>query len=194
MDDSQFVAQPERASAPPADTDSSNVPKKKRRTTVIVVAVVVVAVCLCSSICVVAGGWGIVTGIIKAAQERDDVTAVIDQFMGEMEKKDAAAAYALFSTRAQRQMVLSNLEKLVEGSNYVIFDGYESVVVTNLSIKAAFNTNANAARGTIAEVAAVVTYEGGITGKLTAILEEEDGEWRLHNFNITVPPSKMDSP
>jgi hypothetical protein len=191
MDDSQLATQNEQAPVSPVDTDSSNTPKKKQRTIVIIVVALIAVMCLCIGICVIAGGFGTVTGIIRTAQERDDVTAVIDQFMRAMEKKDAPAAYALFSTRAQRQMDLSDLEEMVTGSNYVVFDGYESIVVTNLGIKAAFNTNPDVAQGTIAEVVAAITYKGGVTGKLTAVLEEEDGEWRLHNFNITVPPSKL---
>jgi len=194
MDDSQFAVQQEQESVSSIDTDSSDTAKRKRRNIIIVVGVIAALVCLCIGICVVAGGWGAVTGLIKVAQERDDVSAVIDEFMREMEKENAVAAYALFSTRAQRQIPLSDIEEMLEGNNFVLFEGYESVMVTNLSIKAAFNTNPDLPQGTIAEVAGTVTYKGGITGGLTAVLEEEGDEWRMHRINVTVPPSKMTSP
>jgi hypothetical protein len=194
MEDSQFAPQPEQESVPPANTVSPSAKRSTRRTVVIVAGVVVAAICLCIGICVVAGGWGTVTGLIRVAQERDDVTAVIDEFMLKMEKKDAAAAYALFSTRAQRQIPLSSIEEMLEGNNYVLFDGYESATVTNLNLNAAFNTNPDLPQGTVAKVTGIVTYEGGITGKVTATLEEENGTWRLHYINVTVPPSKLDSP
>jgi len=167
---------------------------KKKRTIIIVIAVVAIALCSCSVICVVAGGGGLVTGVIKAKQERDDVAAVLDQFMREMEAKNVTEAFALFSARARRQMTVSDLEETIEGSNYILFSGYESITISSLSIKAAVNTNPNAPQGTIAEVVAAVAYEGDITGKLSCILEQEDGEWRLHHFSITVPPSKLDAP
>ena len=194
MDDS-FTVQPEQETVSSMNTGpSSGAARKTRRTAVIVVGVVIATVCLCVGICIIAGGWGTVTGLIRVAQERDDVIAVIDEFMREMEGRDAAAAYALFSTRAQRQIPLSDIEEMLEGNNYVLFEGYENVVVTNLSVKAAFSTDPDLPQGTIAEVTGVVKYEGGITGRLTAVLEEEGGEWRLHNINVTVPPSKITSP
>ena len=142
----------------------------------------------------VAGGWGLVTGIIRVAQERDDVTAVIDEFMREMEKENAVAAYALFSTRAQRQVPLSGIEELLEGSNYALFEGYDSVMVTDVTINAEFNTDLDLPQGAVAEVSGPVTYQGGITGSFTAVLEKEGDEWRLHFINVTVPPDKIPSP
>jgi hypothetical protein len=80
------------------------------------------------------------------------------------------------------------------GNNYVLFEGYESMMLTNLNLNAAFNTNPDLPQGTVAKAAGIVTYEGGIKGQVTATLEEEDGTWRLHQINVTVPPSKLVSP
>jgi hypothetical protein len=76
----------------------------------------------------------------------------------------------------------------------MVFDGYESVAITKLNIKAAFNTNPDLPQGTIVEVAGVVTYKGGVTGQFTATLEEENDGWGLHYIHVTVPPSKIPSP
>ena len=80
MDNSQSVTQPENAPVSFSDTGSPSTTPKNRRVVVIVVGLVII-VCLCIGACVVAGGWGTVTGLIRVAQERDDVTAVIDEYM-----------------------------------------------------------------------------------------------------------------
>ena len=158
------------------------------------IAALVVMACLVSGICIAAGGWGAISAVTSLAQDREDVTVVIDAFMHEMEQEDAEGAYALFSTRAQRQIPLSDLEELLEGNNYVLSEGYKCVTVSNISVSTAFNSKPNAPQGTVAEVSGPVTYAGGFTGRFTAVLEKEGDEWKLHHINITVPPDKFGSP
>ncbi|NIV36418.1 MAG: hypothetical protein GWN58_45370, partial [Anaerolineae bacterium] len=169
MDNSPPVEQQlEQGTGSGMDEGSSAAAKKSRRKTVVVVAIAA-ALGLCLCVCVVAGGWSMLTGIIRGALERDDVTAVIDEFMQAMEMKDADAAYALFSTRAQRQMPQSGLEEGLGGNNYVLFEGYESVELTHFAINAAFSTNPDAPQGTVAQVSGTVAYQGEIRGSLTAV-------------------------
>lgn len=167
---------------------------KRKRTVVIALAAIAATLCLCVGACLVFGGWGAVTGIIRGMREHDDVAVVLDQFMRHMERKEASTAFALFSQRAQRQVDLSELEAATKGHNYALFEGYESLAIRHLGLKAALNTNPDLPQGTIAEVSAAVTYRGGFVGTLTAVLEKEDGVWRLHGFNIVVPPDKIASP
>jgi hypothetical protein len=163
-------------------------PKKSNKNLWIIASIAVVSiVCLCSILCIAL----IVTGVGKVMIEKAPVESVLDTFMKDMEAKNIESAYALFSPRSQRQIPITELEKLTQGNNYVVFEGYESIKVQNLNLTAAVNTNPDMPQGTVANVAGVVTYKDGFTGKLTAVLEKVDGEWRIFNFNVTVPPDKF---
>lgn len=114
---------------PPAPT-----PRKSRRNVFIIAGAAVLGLCLCAGIC------GLIFGsnIFKSITEKPKVESVIDQFMAAMADKDAAIAYALFSTRSKRHTNLADLEKLLTGNNYLVFEGYRNITVTNLSVNAAF--------------------------------------------------------
>jgi len=57
-----------------------------------------------------------------------------------MANKDAENAYALFSPRAQRQIPISKIQELLDGKNYFLFEGYQSLSVSNPNISAAFSS------------------------------------------------------
>lgn len=179
--------QAEQGSTPLVETASAP-SNKSRRNVLVIVGVLAATLCLCIGACVIIAG----SGMVRAALERDDVEQVIYEFMSAMARRDTDAAYALFSTRAQRHVSLSQIEELLEGNNFVLFDGYQSASVMNLNLSAAFNTNPDLPQGTVAKVNGVVTYEGGYTGSFNAMLEQEKGEWRLFNIHVTVPPNKLE--
>ena len=178
----------------PATVNETGGPKRKPKTPLIIAVIVVVLSCLCVGICTIAGGWGVVSSLVKASLERDNVEAVIDEFMRAMMARDVEAAYGLFSTRAQRQTPISSVEEMAEGGNYPLFEGYQSTSVDNIEITVGFNTDQDLPQGTVAEITGSLVYEGGFTGTVTAVLEQENNKWRLHNINITVPPDKFGSP
>lgn len=188
-----YAEESQNRGGPTPFNQSNNLEKRSNKLPIIIVLVVVIS-CLCIGICTVAGGRGTITGLMKVNQERDNVAAVIEEFMQAMMVRDTEAAYALFSTRAQRQTPLSDVEEMLAGNNYVLFENYQSTLVTNLSIKAAFNTNDNLPQGTVAEAQGTISYDDGFTGTVMAVLEEENDEWRLHNIHITVPPNKFGNP
>jgi hypothetical protein len=161
-------------------------PKQTRRTLFIVLGGIAATVCLCVAIAALLIGQG----VLRVTQEQAAITPVLDRFMQAMTRRDVNSAYQLFSSRAQRQTSLADLGQLVEGPNYLIFDGYQSVALDNTNLTNSINTNPDVPQGTIATVTGRVMYEGDVTGSLRATLEKEDGEWRLFAFNITVPPSK----
>jgi hypothetical protein len=179
---------------PSSLAEPASPPQRSRKALIIAIVTLVVLSCVCLGICVAAGGWGIITGTLTMAREKDNVTAVLDDLFQAMAHEDAEAAYALFSTRSQRTTSLADVEKLLQGNNLVLFDGYLDLTLTNLSIKKAINTNPDLPQGTIAEVSAAVLYKGGFTGQLTSVLEQEDDGWMVFSFRITVPPDKFDSP
>ncbi len=174
------VVEPAPVAAPPP-------PKKSRRTLWIIAASVVGTLCVCGIVLAAIA----VPSSFAVMQERAPVTAVLDSYMQKMVAKDTQAAYALFSPRAQRQVPISEIEKLAQGNNYVIFDGYQRLVINNLNLSATVNTNPDVPQGTLANVSATVSYDYGFKGKLTATLEKVNGAWMIDGVYVTVPPDKF---
>jgi hypothetical protein len=188
VDDSQLEPfQPEQASPPLTEVEpASMTPRKRQNKQILIAGVLVAGLFLCVMLCVVVGG----IGMIKASLERDDVERVVDEFMHAMAKGDTDAAYALFSTRAKRTVSRSKLDKLLQGTNFALFDGYTSAQIAKINLSRAFQTNPDLPQGTVAEVNGTITYEGGYIGRFEAVLEQEHKEWRLFVINVTIPPDK----
>jgi hypothetical protein len=123
--------------------------------------------------------------------EKAPVESVLDLYMKAMDAKDAKGAYALLSPRAQRQIPLSKVEDLLKGNNYVIFEGYQSLLVGNFNVSAVANTNPNVPQGTVANVTGTIKFEGGFQGTFTGVLEKVDGKWQIDSMYVVVPPSKV---
>jgi len=162
-------------------------PKSSNRNIWLVAVIIIALVCLCSITCVGLiglGGFGIYS-------EKAPIEKVLDSFMKNMAAKDVKSAYALFSARSQRHVSISDLQKMDQGNNYVLFEGYESSTVQNLNISAAANTNPDLPQGTVATATGSISYTGGFSGRFTAVLEKVDGHWELFSVDITVPPDKF---
>lgn len=153
----------------------------------ILVGVAIAVICLCSIACVAVFG----TSMFKVYQEKEPVETVLDTYMRYMANKDAESAYTLFSPRAQRQIPISEVEKLLEGNNYFLFEGYQSLSVSNLNISATVNTNPDVPQGTVAKVSGIIIFEGDIQGSFNGVLEKVDGVWMIDGIYITVPPDKI---
>lgn len=183
--------QPEQSSAAPVAgaVASSPLPpaKKSNKGVFILLGAAFVGVCLCAGVCAALFG----AGLFKVVTEQPKVESVVGEFMDAMESREADKAYALFSTRSKRNTSLADVEKLLSGNNYVLFEGYQGVTITNLNLTAAVNTNPDLPQGTVATANGVISYAGGYTGAFRAILEQDAGNWRLFSINITVPPDKF---
>jgi hypothetical protein len=129
--------------------------------------------------------------MLAANNERAAIEVVLDQYMQAMDDKDVERAYALFSERARRQVPIGKLQELVEGSNYLIFEGYQSLKVQNIRLMATVNTNPDMPQGDVAQVDGVVNFEGGIQGTFNGTLEKADGRWQIHGVFVNVPPTKI---
>lgn len=162
-------------------------PQKSNRNIWIIVGIAITVVCLCSVACLAIFG----TSMFKVFQEKEPVETVLDAYMRHMANKDTESAYALFSPRAQRQIPIFELENLLEGNNYILFEGYQSTSVSNLNISASENTNPDLPQGTVANVTGILMFEGNIQGSFEAILEKVDGKWMIDGMYITVPPDKI---
>jgi hypothetical protein len=129
--------------------------------------------------------------MLSVSTEQAAVTPVIDRFMQTMTRRDANAAYQLFSSRSQRHTALADLTTMIDGRNYALFDGYQSITIENTSLSSSINTDPDVPQGLIATVNGTVIYTGGATGRFWATLEKEGGDWRLSSINVTIPPEKV---
>jgi hypothetical protein len=161
-------------------------PQKTNKNLWKIAGIVIGVLCLCSVLCLVLIG----AGVGKVMVEQRPVEIVLDTFMQDMVAKDIESAYDLFSPRSQRQTPSADLEKMIQGNNYKIFEGYESLSLENFNLRAAANTNPDVPQGTIAEAVGSVSYTGGFTGKFNAVLEKVDGLWKFFYINIAIPPDK----
>lgn len=178
--------QEDRPSSPPSESIPPQ-PQRSKRNIWIISGAVVGVLCLCSIVCIAVFG----ASMYKVYTERAPIEAVLDAYMGHMANQDADHAYALFSPRAQRQIPLAEVQAMLEGNNYFLFEGYRSLSVTNINISAAVNTNPDLPQGTVAEVTGVITYEGDIQGSFNGVLEKVGGQWMIDGIYVTVPPSKF---
>ena len=172
----------------PAVSDStSSQPKKSNKKTWMIIGIVAAILLLCSIICIALFG----TGMYKVYKEKAPVESVLDTYMQRMLDKDAESSFALFSPRAQRQMSISQLQEMFEGNNYLLYEGYQSLSISNIYISVAANTNPDLPQGTVAEVDGIIMYEGDIQGSFNGVLEKVDDEWMLFSITVTVPPDKF---
>jgi hypothetical protein len=139
------------------------------------------------------GIFGLVFGaaVVEIVTEQPKVESVIDDYLSAMSDKDAAKAYALFSTRAKRNVSLADVEILLEGNNYTLFEGYRSMTVTDFTINYTSDPDPDLPQGEVGQVAGTISYSGGFTGDFTAVLEKDGDEWRL--FEIIVSGRQLSS-
>jgi len=161
--------------------------KKSNRNVFIFIGVSLILICLCVGVT----GLTIGKGIVMFNMEQPKVENVIDEYMTAMADKDASQAYKLLSTRAKRNVSLADNEILLEGNNYVLFEGYLSVTLASLTLNTTFDTDPDMPQGVVAEVDGMISYADGFTGDFTAVLEREGEEWRLYSINLSVPPNKL---
>jgi hypothetical protein len=126
----------------------------------------------------------------SVSDAQDAAWELVDAYMRAMATKDVPQAYALFSTRLQQVYSLSDVEGLLQGNNYGLFEGYESIEVDNVTVTSRFSTNASVPKA-MAQVKGTVNYQGGVQGTFEANMELEDDQWRLSKVWIVVPPEKL---
>ena len=183
----QASSQQEIPPASQVSTPSPAQPQKSNKNIWIIIGIALIALCLCSIACVAIFG----ASMYKVYTEKAPVESVLNDYMRYMANKDAESAYALFSPRAQRQIPISKVQEMLEGNNYLLFEGFQSLSVSNLNISAIANTNPNLPQGTVAKVTGVINFEGGIQGSFNGTLEKVDGKWMIDGFYVTVPPDKI---
>jgi hypothetical protein len=187
-DESQQI--PAQQENPQTLTPSNSIapqPPKSKRNTWILAGAVVSILCLCSIVCVAVFG----AGMFNVFKQKAPVESVLDAYMGHMANKDASSAYALFTPRAQRQIPFSEIQDLLKGNNYFLFEGYQSLSVDNINISATVNPDPDVPQGIVAEVTGTITYEGDVQGTFEGVLEKVGEEWMIDGMYVVIPPSKV---
>jgi hypothetical protein len=147
-------------------TPPQPIPGEKSRRKRVVIGALVVGLCLFMGLCGVVFG----AGILKVTIEKPKVERVIDKFMSAMAAKDADKAYTLLSTHSKKKASLADVEKLLNGNNYLLFDGYQSVTIPNFTLNAAFSSDADMPQGTFAQADGTIAFRGGFKGTVNAVL------------------------
>jgi hypothetical protein len=129
--------------------------------------------------------------LVTFASERERVERVLDGFMRAVEDKDTARAYTFMSRRATKLWAMSRMEGMIKGNNYVIFDGYRSLQVSDITIGFQSSPQPGEPQGIVAQVSGSVTYDCGYTGDFEAVLEKEGDNWRIFGIQVNVPPDKL---
>ena len=154
---------------------------------VVMLAILGGALLLCAGL----AALGVGSSMYISVTEKDDVKAALDIYMQRMSAKDAGGAYALFSSRARRQMPASQLETGLHPPNYSIYEGYLSLEVDSMNVQQSVNTSPDVPQGTLATVQGRITYADGFNGNFQSLLEKEGGRWMLDRIDIVVPPDKI---
>ncbi len=183
----QASSQQEIPPAPQVPTPFPAQPHKSNKSIWIIVGIVLLALCLCSMAFVAIFG----TSMYKVYTEKAPVESVLNSYMRYMANKDAESAYRLFSPRTQRLAAISKLQEMLKGNNYILYEGFQSLSVSNINISAVVNTNPDVPQGTVANVTGIINFEGGIQGSFNGILEKVDGKWMIDGVSVSVPPDKI---
>lgn len=130
------------------------------------------------------------TNSVSSPETEEAITEVLDAYMRAMAGKDIAQAYDLMSSRAKGVYSLSDVQQLVEGTDFALFEGYQSVAVGRVSVIRRVNTNPSAPTVS-AQASGVITYAGGVEGTFEAGFDQENSQWRLSKVWIVVPPEKF---
>ncbi len=132
----------------------------------------------------------IVSGIMAImsvpSESQEEWLSLIDNFMQAMVRNDVDSAYDLFSSEAQQEFPQSDLSAMTNGALYTLFDGYESLELESWEI------NYDLSAGKFVELVYKVQYQDEYEGGLHAVLQDDDGIWKLYWIDLTVPPEKID--
>ncbi len=181
-------SQPALPPQPSADIPTAVPIRPARRKLVITLGILLGLLCLCLTLC--AGTLGL-RGV-QAMREQAQVERVIDAFMRAMADKDVEKAYGLCSTRFKSEKTMADLELALQGNNFVVFAGYQSLRVDSTDVLASINMfRAGGSPSTVMSVRGTVTYDDGYTGTFEAVMDREAEAWRVSRINVVVPPDKF---
>jgi hypothetical protein len=113
---------------------------------------------------------------------------LVDQFMRSGVKGDAPAAFALFSSRGQQKMPLSQIQTLFSGVHRDLFAGYQSITVTSYNYHTGSSddpqADLNLPDGTFIVLRGIIHYDDDTDGSFSAVLEHVDQDTKLYSIDI----------
>lgn len=179
----------ERGNFPKHEVDASRFSPVlgNKKNCLIITAVGVIIIC-----CLTCAGI-FFSGFRSYAREKASIEKVLDKYMTAMADKDAAGAYDLFSPRTKKKIPLTKLKEQLKGNNYIIFRGYQSLSVENLTLGVRANTNPESPQGVVASGSGKIIYDDGFEGIIGVSLEKVEDIWMISSVNITIPPDKIPS-
>lgn len=155
-------------------------PVKKSRTRLIVLVIVLLA-----------GVWISIPYIqffvnfaVSFPQEIKRIEVLVQDFLTAMSSKDTDAAYEMMSTEGDAQTQRSNIDTLLQGKNYVVFEGFREISLKDINISqyGAYK---------YAEVSGDVFYDGGFVGDFSGKLVKEGEGWRIQWLTVNAPVEKF---
>ncbi len=70
----------------------------------------------------------------------------------------------------KRNVSLADNEKLLEGNNYTLFEGYRGVTITGVArLNATVHSDPDMPQGQVTEVEGEISYSDGYTGTFNAV-------------------------
>jgi len=111
----------------------------------------------------------------------------VDMFMRAMAAQEVEAAYTLLAPKAQEQIGIETLKEWASPPNDVLFRGYQRLEL----VQGEIGYHVGTLTGKVASLRAVVYYDDGTQGNLTAVLQWVDGDWAIYSVYVVVPPERF---
>jgi len=117
-------------------------------------------------------------------EEMKNTSQVIDEYLSAMAQKDAQRAYKVVYVNGNESIALADLEGLVNGNNYFVFEDYREHSFTGFEM-----TQVGSVK--YAEISGDVTYETNFVGQFSAVLVKENGVWKIQGIQVVAPAEKF---
>ena len=141
-----------------------------------------------------AGGIWVIQMLVKNLGQipagRTASQKVIDQFMQAGAAQNVNAAYNLFAREAQVPSERAKLEQLFGIKNRGLFAGYQKVEIDSFNIHSGLDPGRDGPAGTTAAVSGIVYYQNGRTRRFEAIVELQDGDWKIYDIDVNLLPNR----
>jgi hypothetical protein len=171
---------------PPLAVEPARPARRSYRWLIFLAAALILAGC--------AGGVAVLAMLIKNLGQIPAGTAasqkVIDQFMQAGVAQDVDAAYALFSKNSQETARRAKVEQLFGIKYRFLFSGYQRVEIDTFIFHSGPNLDGNLLPGTVANIEGILHYQDGRTSRIDAILEQQDGGWKIYDLDIHSMPDR----
>ncbi len=161
-------------------------PRKSRKWLWLLLGGLATAACLLSMVCAAP----FVLAAVRIAADRAPASALLTEYMQDMQAKDAQAARALFSPHMQADLPKEYLQVQVEDPSYGMYDNFQSLAIGTLVLKNETSDDPLSPRGETAHIHGTLVYSDGYTGTFVAILEKVEGKWMIYSVSVTVPQDK----